>query len=337
MNQLACAATCTIPAHHLDTCNQPNDCRGCLPGHAADGLVLCTHHTRLLPELALNAAKLYGVLGSRLLPAGGTGPRTSGSKPGAPTPDDTVMQTRADIQRTLVVLAQRIADQRGVTPPLRWSIVRLPHGVEGPAARRARPTGHRMALAQFVGKHAEWLAAQDDAGHICDLLVHYGRIGGPTWRLAYPHRTDRLYVGDCPLTVTNDQGEVVCGERLHQVAGQPLITCRGCGTAALIEQWERWLYPDGESVTVDAYAGARALARAWYREVDAGLIRVWTVRRKVVPVMEDDPTGPEPAAGEQRRQRIMRDERGRTLYRLADLRATATKLWGEAPTVRRAA
>jgi hypothetical protein len=43
------------------------DCRGCLSARAADGLLLCTHHTRLIPQLALNMAKLYPLLGYRLL------------------------------------------------------------------------------------------------------------------------------------------------------------------------------------------------------------------------------------------------------------------------------
>jgi hypothetical protein len=329
MPQLMCAATCAIPTRHLDSCDAP-DCRGCLPGRAADGLILCTHHTRLIPQLALNMAKLYPLLGYRLLPGGASTERTSGSKKGAPTPDDVVMQARHDIHRTLVVLAKRIADQRGVAVPLRWHIVRLPRGVYGPPAKRAQPTGNRIALAKFVGKHAEWLAAQPDAGHIADLLVELGWLGGPTWRMAYPKSPDRLFVGDCPLLVDDTEGERVCGSKLFQVPEQPLITCRGCGTAETIEQWERWLYPDGESAVVDAYAGARALSRSWFRPVDPALIRKWQERGKVVPVLEPDPADPD-------KTRLVRDERGRTLYPLAGLREAAAKAWGEAPKVRRAA
>jgi hypothetical protein len=327
---LLCAATCTIPSRHLDDCTDQS-CRGCLTARAADGLLLCPHHTRLIPDLAVNAAKLYGLLASRLLPGAAQGEKTSGSKKGAPTPDDEVMHARFLIQRTLVVLAKRIADERGVSAPLRWSIRRLPAGVEGPANRVARATGHRNALAEFIGRHAEWLAAQPDAGHLCDLLLHIGRVNGPVWRLAYPHRADRLYVGDCPLPMDDDQP---CGSRLYQVPDQPLITCQGCGTAETIEQWERWLYPDGDSAEVDAYAGARALSRSWFRPVDPGLIRQWQHRGKVLPVTEPDPDAPPPSEGKEPARRIKKDERGRTLYPLAGLRDAATKAWGEAPKVR---
>lgn len=316
MSQLACAATCHIPRRHVEDCDDP-DCRGCLPGVAADGLLVCQYHTGLIPELALNAAKLYPLLAGMLLPTRSPGERTSGSKKGAPTPDDRVMAARTDIHVTLVALARRIADQRGVRPPLRYRTVRLPPGVQGPPSRQRTPTGNRLALAGFIGRHAEWLAAQPDAGQIVDRLVGLGWIGGPTWRLAYPKTPERLYVGECPLLLEDDSE---CGGKLFQVPDAPLITCAGCGTADTIEQWERWLYPDAESAVVDAYAGARALSRTWFRPVDPSLIRKWQQRGKVLPVQD----------GEQ----VVRDERGRTLYRLAELRAAATKAWGEAPKVR---
>jgi hypothetical protein len=85
---------------------------------------------------------------------------------------------------------------------------------------------------------------------------------------------------------------------------------------------------------VDAYAGARALSRSWFRPVDPALIRKWQERGKVTPIMEVDPDAPEPEEGKEPATRIKRDRQHRTLYPLAGLRAAAAKAWGEAPKVR---
>ena len=168
------------------------------------------------------------------------------------------------------------------------------------------PADEITALGAYVAHHAVWLAAHRAADeHARDLR---DVAGDPrTRRLAYPAGTDRLYIGDCPLLVTDLDGvESVCATRLYQYADQHLIGCTGCGTDETVEWWQTRICGDA-SATVDAYAGAADLSMRWRRPVDPALIRKWASLGRV--------------------QRLGKDERQRTLYDLAELRKYAESLW----------
>jgi hypothetical protein len=283
-------------------------------------------------------ARLYPNLAKVLIRRGVAGEYTTGSSSGAPVPDDLVMQVRAAIRAAMVDTANLIVARRGVSAPTRLTERRLPEGEQGPFRLVRVATGNREALAVFIAKHREWLAAQPEAGTIADRLQMLARPGGEAWRAAFSIGPQTQYVGACPLDISPvDAAEPqVCGGRLEQIPDEPLITCTGCGHADTIEQWQRWLYPETESPEVDAYAGARHLSLTWYRPVAPGTMRAWASQGKVSPVMVPDPTGKLDEEGEPVMVRKV-DDRARTLYLLADLVAAAEKAWGPAPKVRRAA
>lgn len=331
---LCAASYCAVPGHHQPDCDQLETCRGCLPARAADGSMLCRLEIdRRLAEHADRAARLYPLLGEQLMPHRvGSGP--SGTSTGAPIPNERIIELRTQIQTTLVDIARIIVDRRGVRGPLRWTIRRLPDG----SARQVQvATGNRTALAAFIGKHAEWLAAQPDAGAIADRLWEIGRHpdrqygASDAWRAAFPAGPERLYVGPCPLPVREADDSIgVCGERLYQVPGEPLVQCSRCGRADTIEEFHRLIFGQNDSAEVDAYAAASRLATVWFRDVDASLIRKWAQRARdagrELMVLEPDPGDP---SGEQTRPK--RDGRHRVLYVYARVVDEAVRHWGPAP------
>lgn len=309
-----CAADCRIRNRHLPDCtigdDDDNECWGCLPRQAADGLYLCDLHTERLVDDACEAPQLYDDLGLILVRRGAGGERTSGSSSAAPVPDDDVMDAREAIRRTLLRLTKLVVDERGVA----WPTVHKGVGVHVDT----RPPG----LSEFVARHGLWLAGHRDAGEHSRAL--HAATRGKARALAYPAGTDRLYIGDCPLLVTDQHGaESVCGTRLYQYPDQPLVECRGCGTQETIEQWVRWMVPDTSPVA-DAYAIAAHLAIKWMRPVDPATIRGWAHRGRITPVTRSDPSPSDPD-----RVAIVRDERSRTQYRVIEVVDYARKAWGE--------
>ncbi|MEU7972174.1 hypothetical protein AB0B48_09030 [Micromonospora sp. NPDC049089] len=296
MTILCVAAHCGIPHHHTDDCPDPEACRGCLPRLAADGLRLCEVDTRRIAEDARTAARLHDDLALRLMPGGRGGEKVATSSTGAPTVDGDVVEARSAIRATLVALVRTIADERG----------------------SHLPADAITALGAYVAHHSVWLAAHGAADeHARDLrdIASDPR----TRRLAYPAGTDRLYIGDCPLIVTDLDGvESVCGTRVYQYGERQLIGCDGCGTDETVEWWQRQIVGDA-TATVDAYAGAADLALRHHRPVDPALLRKWASLEARKAERNE--------AYLPRINRCGKDERGRTLYDLNELREYAERVW----------
>jgi hypothetical protein len=292
-----CEGDCAIRGRHVPDCAE-DECRGCQPRSAADGLRLCVVHTERIAEDAHEASKLYGDLALVLIRRGADGERTSGSAISAPIPDEDVMDARMAIRSTLIRLTGLIVAQRGLSAPV---------VVLGGRTFLDTSVG---TLGPWVARHADWLAAHQDAGrHSRDL---HNVTRGPVRAMAYPAGGDKLYVGDCPLVVTDD--EEPCGTRLYQRADQALITCPGCGTSDTIEQWQRWMFGDAEGIT-DAYAIAAHLAVRWLRTVDASVVRQWAHRGHIQAVTDGDGA-------------TVRDHRGRTQNRISEVFTYAEVIWG---------
>lgn len=303
-----CEASCAAYGRHGPQCPDESACRGCLPRQALPGRRLCAVHAERIAEYALEAPTLWAELAERLLGGHGNGERISGSSSGAPAPDEDVMTARDEIRLLLIRLTRLIVGGRGITPPARQ------------VGRHTFVATDPVRLGRFVARHADWLAAHPRAGEHVDALR--AAVRGRNRALAYAGGRERLYIGDCPLVVTGDDGqERVCGTRLHQAADQPLIECTGCGTRETIEQWQRWLVGELRGVT-DAYALAAYLSMLWMRPVDASLIRQWACRGHVQAVTYLDPTPAEP-----QRESVARDHRGRTLYRTAEVLGYARAVW----------
>lgn len=223
MTRLLCAAPrCRIPHRHTDTC--PGTCGGCQPAQAADGIRLCGHDLGRLADNATKLGRLHTELEHVLKAAGQTGPSSSKPGPGTP-PRDAVVEVRAEIRHVLTSWCRLIADERGLQLPQRWAVQTLPEGFIGPPRRVQRPDDTIPAVARYIAKHAEWLAAQDYAGDAADELA---TLVGRAWGLAYPSGGRLVHLGPCPqcdgqltaIVRTVDQqlpSEVVCdGEQAHR-------------------------------------------------------------------------------------------------------------------------
>lgn len=304
-----CEATCAIRGRHIPDCPDIDACRGCQPRQASDGLHICSLHAERIVEDALEAPRLYADLGLVLVRRGQDGERMSGSSAGAPVPDDEVMDARGAIRQVLMRLTNVIATERGVKPP---TVVRSGQTYVDTRAE---------ALGAMVSTHAEWLAAHRRAGTYADLLHQVTR--GKVRKLAYPSISDRLYIGECPLVVRDIDGvEHVCGTRLYQLPDNPLISCMGCGTDETVEQWQKWIVGDTGGVS-DAYAVASHLALKWMRPVDPALIRKWSQRGHINPVMAADPKPSDPDNVSR-----VRDGKNRTQYVISEVVQYAESIWG---------
>ena len=115
MNPTLCAIpNCAIRGRHLPGCDS-DDCRGCLPRLATDGLVCDWHADRAAQHLA-EVIRLCP--DARLVAAGQVrrGHGGTGGKPGSRSPaNDDALDTLDDIHNQLARTAIHIADTRGVT------------------------------------------------------------------------------------------------------------------------------------------------------------------------------------------------------------------------------
>lgn len=172
MTQLLCVSPrCAIPRRHRDDCT--GDCRGCLPGWAADGLRLCAVCLTRLGDNAVKAAELYDEL-ELMLKTTGAGGRSS-SKPGPGTPPrDAVVDMRATIRHILASWCRLIAEERGI----------------------GLPADEVTAMGGYMGRHAEWLAAGEYAAEVADEVA---ALASRAWGLAYPSGSRTVEVGPCPL------------------------------------------------------------------------------------------------------------------------------------------
>lgn len=327
---------CALPRRHRDECeNRDNDtdngCPGCLPAQARDGLNLCNLHTDRISEDALTAAELHTALESQLRREG-TGERTSGSKDPSVIPDEAVMDARHTIASTLAGLVELMQWERGLTPPKFNAATRATPLAKGEAGTAQRKATDVEVMGEFVARHHEWLAAHADAGKHA-LALHKAVRGDreehrrSPFALAYPSRArDWQEIGTCPLPVWEVKaGKIVqadqpCGGRVVWYPEQSALAyCDGCDKAETIEWWRRELFGDPAAL-LDTVAAASWVSFTWVREVSANLIAVWSTRGKLPKATDDD--------GE-----LLRDGKGRQLYRLEELRACAAKRFGEPPTL----
>jgi hypothetical protein len=163
---------CKARGYHQPDCADA-DCGGCVPRLAADGLRLCHVHTRRIAEDAAKAAELHDELTLRLTGAGQAGQRMSGTPDHGTELDPRAVEARATIRHTLVSWCRLIAEERG----------------------HALPADTLTALAGYVAKHAEWLAATEYAGEVSDELH---TLVSDAYPIAYPSGARVFAVGGCP-------------------------------------------------------------------------------------------------------------------------------------------
>jgi hypothetical protein len=189
---LCAVEPCTIPKRHLDSCEDRDTCKGCLPGLAADGLRLCTHHTRrLAPDLLVLAAR-HRQLALTLAGTGQPGgERTSG---GDKNPNINLnlraAAVRRDIEQLLTRLTRTITSQRGFAWPAETTttVERRPYEFVGPmpATVRTIHTFRVPRLARLAARSADWLAAHQLAG---EYATQIGDLTRQAFRTAFPTGT----------------------------------------------------------------------------------------------------------------------------------------------------
>lgn len=168
---LCIAPGCTSRGYHLDGCTDPQ-CAGCSPRLAADGLNLCRSDRDWLSRNAVRSAALYDELATQLVASGGPGERTSGTPSRGATLNERAADARTTIRAVLASWCRLVAEERGI----------------------ALPDDTPQAMAAYLERHADWLAAHPAAGEAADELRDLVRMAHP---IAYPSGTRTFEVGPC--------------------------------------------------------------------------------------------------------------------------------------------
>jgi hypothetical protein len=170
---LMCASPrCRLPGRHRDDCDD-EQCRGCAPTRAADGLRLCPHCTDRIGRDAIETARLWYEIGLALTAAGANGTPVRNPHPGIAI-SPRAIETRAEIRRTLASWCRLVAEERGHALPRDES---------------------QHALGAYIARNAQWLSATDYADEAADELAG---LRGRAWAAAYPEGVSVVDIGSCP-------------------------------------------------------------------------------------------------------------------------------------------
>lgn len=185
MNPSLCIAPqCWAPGSHATDC-PGEDCRGCLPRLAADGVWLCRPHTERLRTDAIRCADLHRECALALITTGTAGGGVN-PQPGLDL-NDRAAEARTLIRHRLVAWSKFISDERGI---------KLPH-------RPGKQPGERVlderneALAGYIAHFSVWLAAHKLGGAASEELAEAAALGN---RAAYPAGSRIIAIGKCPIT-----------------------------------------------------------------------------------------------------------------------------------------
>lgn len=204
--QLCLDPACRTHTHHPTCTNE--QCRGCQPAQAADGLNLCPHHTNRLTENALQAATNHRDLAAVLTSSGLAGEKVAGGEDQGLNLNEAAVQARQQIRTELEFLARIITEERGHHLPA--------------TGHPDRADGHHHTvdtsiptLARLIARNSEWLAARDTAGDTSATLHELAR--GLPYRIANPTRSRRFPIklpsgvyAECPDTVIDEDDQHPC-------------------------------------------------------------------------------------------------------------------------------
>jgi len=145
VSDLACVRPgCAIPRRHQPGCDN-DECRGCLPATAQDGLRLCPLHTTRIGLDALRCAELDHEIELVLTRGGVAGERTSGTADHGTDLNPRAVDMRAEIRHTLAAWTRLIHEERGIHLP--------PDNLD--------------AIATYIATHHVWLAAHRELAADC--------------------------------------------------------------------------------------------------------------------------------------------------------------------------
>jgi len=226
---------CRAFGRHLPDCDG-EECRGCQPRPAADGLLLCQVDLERVATDVTTTADLYDELAYSVMPSGGTSGQPIGrSSEGPPVPRDKVVAIRTEIRHVLVSVCRMVGEERGVQ----------------------LPADEVSAMGAYVAKHATWLAAHGAAGEVADEL---GSLRRRAWSIAYPNGTKVVPVGPCPRSPHHALEELP-----HGFIGPPRLVMVAGTLRAIMRPRDEGLLPS--EVVCDADPEHRWASSEW-RQLD---------------------------------------------------------------------
>lgn len=201
MSNIRCLSSrCSIRGRHLPehagSERHEKSCGGCLPRPAADGARLCQPCTDRvedgLIELPALDAAMEAVLGQSGDPGGEKVSRTPG---GSILVNARAVEARRAVRQFLAAWVLVVAAQRGHQFPGAWRVRSRPVGFIGPMPLEHIRTVEIPKLADWLGRHVPWLAAQRFAGEVADQLA---QVLSAARSAAYPNPSAIVHLGPCP-------------------------------------------------------------------------------------------------------------------------------------------
>jgi hypothetical protein len=273
VTQLCAIPTCRQRNRHLPTCT--DDCLGCLPRLAEDGLC-CEQHVRWAAESLAEIITLTP--DGRAVAAGlvrhGSG---GGGKPGSRSPgNDDAMDALDAIQNALTTMARAIAETRGLQIP-------------SEALGDVSPADPLTRAAKWLTGQLDWLrhaTHPNGEPYAADVFAEI-RDCASRMRAVVEGPADRRYLGPCGADVISsgidaegwpaDVDIKTCEGDVYARDGAPAGHCRTCGATVDTGERRAWLDAEVRSHTFRAIH----IAQAYRISVDT--IRSWAHRGLLVP------------------------------------------------------
>jgi hypothetical protein len=184
---------CTARGYHVEGCDT-EDCQGCQPRLALDGLNLCQRDVEGIATDAARAAELRAALAKALSGSGQPGEKTSGTADKGLKINERAVEMRATIRHTLVSWSLLITEERGFSLPTKRVVQPLPRGFIGPPRLISVVDDSDRALADLIARSATWLAAHPAAGEAANELRD---LVTQAHSIAYPSGTRVFEVAPC--------------------------------------------------------------------------------------------------------------------------------------------
>lgn len=269
MTRLSCAAGCTLRGRHLDECTDEQQCAGCLPAMAADGLQVCQRCERRTADSLRFLPELYDDLAEPRR-GGGLPKFTKGSSPGPKRPEACAKcDAGTPCGRTHRETAQIIEDAaRDARSAIRAGLVTWCLLLEEERSI-SLPADDVQAMSKHVHRHLIGLLGSEHA----DQIVHDVRFWNEAKMIAYRARPDLTIACECGARVRVDLADT--------------MTCSACGQWGDYQWWASQGVPTEESLTATAQDTLDWLLRTHDLPVTYGTLRVWRTRHKQVSAGRD--------------------------------------------------
>lgn len=138
-----CIAECIARNQHADDCPDREECAGCIPRRAMDGLMLCRYHVERVRQSIAEMPAIYDELVASLVRSGGAGDAKRVSQGLSLEPG--VVRARDHVVMALWSWTRIVMEERGLYGPRREDV---------------------NSVTVWLLRHVEWLSAQRYAGEV---------------------------------------------------------------------------------------------------------------------------------------------------------------------------